>query len=197
MRSFVTCSGAGRRAIARAVAFLALLSARPAHADPEWNVAAQSSLCGTGSASALWQKTGFCGGFRADLLFGRERNADFALGPYATLLTARFSDVRFGGGLSLLIPTLQGDLPVVLSAGALSRNGRDVRVSSELFFGLRSHNFHGHYAMASGLILGGDSALSGQRENTLYVGVQIDGLWLALPFILGYEWLRPMPERAD
>lgn len=167
-----------------------------AQAEPEWNVAAQTSLCGLGT-DRIWQKTGFCGSFRGDLLFGRERNADYALGPYATFGTATFSDVRFGGGLSLLLPTLEGDFPIVLSAGALSRNGTDLRLSGEAFFGLRSHNFHGSYTMASGIVLGGDSALSGGQGNTLYVGLQIDGLWLALPFILGYEWLHPAPDPGD
>jgi len=172
-------------------------SAAELHAEPEWNVAAQTSLCGLGDQGRVWQKTGFCGGFRGDVLFGRERNADFALGPYATFGTATFSDVRFGGGLSLLLPTLSGDFPILLSAGGLSRNGSDARLSGEAFFGLRSHNFHGAYAMASGLVIGGDSAVSGGRGNTLYVGLQVDGLWLALPFILGYEWLSPTPDPGD
>src|SRR3954464_13192753 len=123
--------------------------AKQAQAEPEWNVAAQTSLCGLG-VDRVWQKSGFCGGVRGDVLFGRERNADYALGPYATFGTATFSDVRFGGGLSLLLPTLEGDFPIVLSAGAHSRNGDDLRLAGEAFFGLRSHNFHGHYAMASG-----------------------------------------------
>ena len=168
-----------------------------AHAEPEWNVAAETSLCGLGEGRAVWKKTGFCGEFRGDLLFGRDRNADFALGPYATFGTATFSDVRFGGGLSLLIPTLAGDFPIVVSGGALSRNGSDLRVSSEVFFGLRSHNFHGAYAMASGIVLGGDAAVSGGHGNTLYLGLRVDGLWLALPFILGYEALRPTPDPGD
>jgi len=167
-----------------------------AHAEPEWNLAAQTSLCGLGR-DRVWQKTGFCGSFRGDLLFGRDRNLDYALGPYLTFGTATFSDVRFGGGLSVLLPTLEGDFPIVLSAGALSRNGTDLRLSGEAFVGLRSHNFHGSYTMASGIVLGGDSVLSGGQGNTLYVGLQIDGLWLALPFILGYEWLHPTPDRGD
>ena len=171
--------------------------ARVSRAEPEWNVAAQTSLCGLGEHGRIWQKTGFCGAIRGDLLFGRERNADFALGPYASLGTAKFSDARFGGGLSLLVPTLSGDFPVLLSAGALSRNGSDARLSSELFFGLRSHNFDGSYAMASGVVVGGDASLTSNHATTVYVGLQVDGLWLALPFILGYEWLRPSPDPGD
>ncbi|HWZ89655.1 MAG TPA: hypothetical protein VNW92_12415 [Polyangiaceae bacterium] len=172
-------------------------STRVSRAEPEWNVAAQTSLCGLGEHGKVWEKTGFCGAVRGDLLFGRERNADFAWGPYATLGTAKFSDARFGAGLSLLVPTFGGDFPVVLSAGALSRNGTDARVSGQLFFGLRSHNFHGAYAMASGFVLGGDAGMTDNHGTTLYAGLQVDGLWLALPFILGYEWLKPSPDPGD
>ncbi len=186
------------RALASVAALLAASTVvGRVHAEPEWNVAADAALCGRGDHGKVWQKTGFCGGFRGDVLFGRDRNADFALGPYATVGTATFSDVRFGGGLSFLLPTFEGDFPIVLSGGALSRNGDDLRWSAEGFFGLRSHNFHGSYAMASGIVLGGDSAISGGHGNTLYVGVQVDGLWLALPFILGYEALRPTPDRGE
>ena len=186
------------RAVPFAVAALTLLSGTSVlRAEPGWNVAAQTSFCGLGEQGRIWQKTNFCGAIRGDLLFGRERNADFALGPYAMLGTAKFSDARFGAGLSFLIPTLSGDFPVLLSAGAASRNGADARLSSELFFGLRSHNFHGSYAMASGVVVGGDASVAGGHSNTLYVGLQVDGLWLALPFILGYEWLRPTPDPGD
>jgi hypothetical protein len=174
-----------------------LLTGAPLRAEPEWNVAAQTRLCGLGEAGKIWQKTAFCGALRADLLFGRERNSDFALGPYATLGTAKFSDARYGAGLSLLLPTFAGDFPIVVSAGALSRNGSDARLSGEVFFGLRSHNFHGAYAMASGVVLGGDRALEAGLGNTLYVGLQVDGLWIALPFILGYEWLHQAPDPGD
>jgi hypothetical protein len=180
------------------LAFLAVaLFALPVRAEPEWNVAAQTSLCGLGGHGDLWQKTAFCGAIRGDVLFGRARNADFALGPYATLGTAKFADARFGAGLSLLVPVLSGDFPIVLSAGGLSRNGSDARVSGEAFFGLRSHNFHGAYAMASGVVLGGDAAVTRDHSNTLYIGLQVDGMWIALPFILGYEWLRGTPDPGD
>jgi len=186
------------RAVLLLAALLAPLTAAcPLHAEPEWNVAAEASLCGRGERARVWQKTGFCGNFRGDLLLGRDRNRDLAWGPYATVGTASFSDVRVGAGLSLLLPTLSGDFPLVISAGALSRNATDLRLSGELFFGLRSHNFHGAYAMASGLVLGGDAAVSGSHANTLYLGLQVDGLWLALPFILGYEWLKPTPDPGD
>jgi len=179
------------------MALTVLSGARVACAEPEWNAAARGSLCGLGAQGKIWQKRAFCGALRADLLFGRDRNADFAWGPYATLGTAKFSDVRLGGGLSLLAPTFSGDFPVLFSIGGASRDLSDTRLSGELFFGLRSHNFHGAYAMASGVVVGGDAALTGTRQNTLYLGLQIDGLWLALPFILGYEWLRAAPDPGD
>ena len=175
----------------------AISGAANAHAQPEWNAAAQTTVCGRATQGKIWQNTAFCGELRADLLLGRGRNADFAFGPYVSFGSAAFSDVRLGAGLSSLIPTFGGDFPVVLSTGLQSRNADDLRLSCQAFFGLRSHNFHGAYAMASGVVLGGDSAISGSRSNTLYVGLQVDGLWLALPFILAYEWLHPAPDPGD
>jgi len=186
-----------RAVLSLATALVLLALPRASLADPEWNVAAQTSLCALGNSQHLWRKTQFCGATRGDLLFGRDRNADFALGPYATLGTAKFSDARYGAGLTLLVPTFGGDFPVTLSAGAASRNFDDARVAGQLFFGLRSHNFHGSYAMASGIVLGGDRSFASDGAHTLYVGLQIDGLWLALPFILGYEWLKPSPDPGD
>jgi hypothetical protein len=184
--------------VAPIAAFLAFgFGVAPLQAEPEWNVAAQTSLCGLGDNGAIWRKSAFCGAIRGDLLFGRERNEDFAWGPYAALATAKFSDTRLGAGLSLLVPTFAGDFPLLFSAGGLTRNGSDARLSGEAFFGLRSHNFHGSYAMASGVVLGGDTELNGARRNTLYVGLQVDGLWIALPFILGYQWLRGTPDPGD
>src|SRR4051794_11104459 len=85
-----------------------LVWSRELHAEPEWNIAAQTSLCGRGEDGKVWRRTAFCGAFRGDILFGRERNADFAAGPYVVVGSAAFSDLRFGGGLSLLFPTLGG-----------------------------------------------------------------------------------------
>ena len=58
-------------------------------AEPEWNVAAQGSTMRAGRGRQSLAKTAFCGALRGDLLLGRDRNADFAWGPYATLGTAR------------------------------------------------------------------------------------------------------------
>ncbi len=185
----------------RAVSLMTLLGvsswAASVHAEPEWNIAAQTSLCGLNEHGSLWRKTAFCGALRGDVLFGRDRNAAFAIGPYLTLGTANFSDLRFGGGLSLLLPAFSGDMPVVVSAGGLSRNGDDGRLAAQVFFGFRSHNFHGAYAMASGIVMGGDAAIGPSHAGTTYVGLQIDGLWIALPFILGYEWLHGAPDPGD
>ncbi len=174
-----------------------LLLANVASADPEWNVAAQTSICALGDSQHVWHKTQFCGAIHGDILFERDRNADFALGPYASLGTTKFSDARYGAGLTLLVPTFSGDFPLALSAGAASRNLDDARVAGQIFFGLRSHNFHGSYAMASGIVLGGDARVNDDHAHTFYLGLQIDGLWLALPFILGYEWLKPSPDPGD
>jgi hypothetical protein len=166
--------------------------ARTAHANPEWNVAARGSLCRLDARDSD-ARLAFCAELRGDLLLGRARNDSLAWGPFVSLGSARFADLRPSAGLSLLLPVPSGDFPLVLSAGALSRNFDDARASVNLFWGLRSHNFHGDYAMASGLVLGGDLGPGAARPSTLYAGLQLDGLWLALPFILGYEWLRGSP----
>jgi len=186
-----------RAVLSLATALILVAGTRVSCAEPEWNLAAQTSLCALGNNQHFWEKTQFCGALRGDILFGRDRNASFALGPYATVGTAKFSDARYGGGLTLLIPTFDGDFPLMVSAGAASKDLTDFRVAEQLFFGLRSHNFHGSYAMASGIVLGGDESLSNGNAHTFYIGLQIDGLWLALPFILGYEWLKPSPDPGD
>jgi hypothetical protein len=172
---------------------LSALVSRTAWADPEWNVAAQGSICRL-AARNTDSTLAFCGQLRGDLMLGRDRNDSAGWGPYLSLGTARFSDARLATGLSLLLPTAGGDFPVVVSGGLLSRDLSDIRAATNIFWGLRSHNFHGNYAMASGLVLGGDIGTGAGRPSTLYAGLQIDGLWLLLPFIFGYEWLRGSPS---
>ena len=168
----------------------ALLGLTPAlRAEPEWNVAAETSLCGRGDHGSVWKKTGFCGGFRGDVLFGRERNADFALGPYATFGTATFSDLRFGGGLSLLLPVSES-FPLVLEAGPHLRNLDQPGVFASVFFGLRSFNHYGHYEMAAGLSVTAERSFTTSTPSALWITARIDGSWIALPFVFAYNALR-------
>jgi hypothetical protein len=173
---------------------LATATTPPLAAAPEWNSAAVASVCGLGQPSSAWGKTASCNGVRADILFGRTRNRDFAVGPYLTLSSANFADLRLGAGASVLLPTFDGDFPFVISVGGISRDFVRAGLGTSVFFGLRSHNLHGGYAMASGLMLGADAELTGPRRTTLVLGLQLDGLWLALPFLLCYEWLSGGPN---
>src|SRR5688572_13329139 len=157
-----------------------------AQAKPQANAAWATGVCGTGADGALWQDTHWCNGLRADVLFGRERGHDFALGPYAQISTAGFWDARYGAGLSLLAP-LSPDFPLVLSLGAGGHELEAAQLEGWLFWGTRAHNFHASYSIAAGLLLGASRDLSSAGTSSLFVGAQIDGLILALPFIVLYE----------
>ncbi len=165
---------------------LAICSANVALARPQASTALSAGVCGTGEQGALWQETVGCFGLRGDVLFGRERGSDFALGPYAQISTAGFWDARYGGGLSLLAPLTQ-DFPLVLSLGAGGHETEAVELEGWLFWGTRAHNFHSSYSMAFGLLVGASRDLSAAGTSALFVGAQIDGMILALPLVILYE----------
>jgi len=159
------------------------LWSRPARAAPQWNVGLLASGCLLGDRGAAFERAAFCGSARGDLLFLRERTADFGLGPYLALGTTAFEDLRVSGGASALLP-LAEDFPLVFSLGALLRNEGDVGVSGSVFWGLRSYNFHGSYNVAMGLSLSAERTFGDSATNSLALGVQIDGAVLVLPFLL-------------
>ena len=82
--------------------------------------------------------------------------------------------------------------PLVVSGGGYVRREDEWTpgASAWLFFGSRSYNFHSSYVMTGGLLLGLERDLGEPHGNTVFIGAQIDGLVLVLPFLLGYEWLR-------
>ena len=98
----------------------AVLLAAPAQADPQATVGLTMGAAGAGLNRSIWQATAFHLGVHGDVLFGRERNADFGIGPYAELLTNGFDEIQFGGGLSGLLPVLD-TFPIVLSAGLIGQ----------------------------------------------------------------------------
>ena len=174
------------RALGAAVLACAFSSVGVAQARPQGNASLITGVCGNGSDGALWQDTFWCNGLRADILFGRERGRDFALGPYVQISSAGFWDARYGAGLSLLAP-LNQDFPLVLSLGAGGHELEAAQLEGWLFWGARTYNFHASYSISAGLLLGASHDLSSAGRNTLFVGAQIDGLILALPFLLAYE----------
>ncbi len=163
-----------------------------AAARPQANVAWATGVCGVGAGSNPWQETRWCNGLRADVLLGRERGTDFALGPYAQIMTAGFWDARFAAGASALLP-INDDFPLVLSLGAGAHELSHAELEGWLFWGPRAYNFHASYALSGGILLGYSRDLASGAESTLFAGVQIDGLVLALPFLLLYEWAAGSP----
>ena len=176
------------RASATLVGVLAaVLLAAPAQADPQATVGLTMGAAGAGLNRSIWQATAFHLGVHGDVLFGRERNADFGIGPYAELLTNGFDEIQFGGGLSGLLPVLD-TFPIVLSAGAYGRKatggfGLEPGLAGELFFGSRSFNFHAPYVMTAGLIGQLRYGLGPSKETSIVVGAQVDFAILTLPFV--------------
>ena len=138
-------------------------------------------MCGVGD-DAVWEETRFCGGIVGDVLFGRERNRDFGIGPFAEVSTAGFWDARYGGGLSVLTP-VTSNYPLVFSLGAFGHETASLALGGHAFFGLRSHNFHGSYNLAAGLIASVYRDLGAERATLVSVGFELDALLLAMPFL--------------
>ncbi|MCC6902317.1 MAG: hypothetical protein IT377_25320 [Polyangiaceae bacterium] len=187
----------------KGVAFLALAATLLVHetarAEPQWNASALTGVCGRGTGGSYFDDTCWYNGVRADVLFGRDRYSDVSAGPFLGVTTAGFDDLRIGGGATLLLPVTQY-FPLGLSGGAHARNADGSwtpGVSGWLFFGSRSYNFHSRYVMAGGLLFGVEHDLRRPDQNAVVIAAQIDGLVLALPFVLGYEWLAGRNEDDD
>ena len=170
-----------------------MLWAPTATADPQATVGLTigggvEDAIGPSRASGAFQLGG-----RASVLLLRNRGADMAVGPYVDVATASFDDLDLGGGAEWLLP-VRDDLPLVLSAGAFSRNG-DGRswspgMEGTVFFGSRSYNFHSWYGLAAGLFAQTRWIPSSPSTLDLVFGVQVDGELLLLPILLLYEAIR-------
>ena len=162
----------------------ALLGFAPsAHAAPQWNTGLVASGCLLGDRDALFERVAFCGQARGDVLFLRNRVGDFGVGPYLAVGTAAFDDLRISLGASALLPVVD-DFPLVLSLGALGRDRGDFGLTSSVFWGLRSYNFHSRYNLAFGFFLAGERTFGSEPQSALSLGFQVDGFVLALPFLL-------------
>jgi hypothetical protein len=176
-----------RAAMALVGALVMLVPARPAAADPQATVGLTMGAAGAGLNRSIWATTAFHLGVHGDVLFGRARNSDFGIGPYAEVLTNGFDEIQFGGGISGLLPVLD-TFPIVLSAGAYGRQatggfGLEPGLAGELFFGSRSFNFHAPYVMTAGLIGQMRYGLGPSKETSIVVGAQVDFAILTLPFV--------------
>lgn len=131
-------------------------------------------------------------GGRLEVLLGRQKPSDMAVGPYLAFTTLAFDSVEAGGGVAWLVPT--GATGFLFSGGAFARSSRfgvEPGSAATVFWGARSFNYHSAYAMSTGLFLQGRYGLSGDgRQGDVLVGVQVDLEYFALPFIFAYQAIR-------
>jgi hypothetical protein len=66
----------------------------------------------------------------------------------------------------------------------------ELGVFGSAFFGLRSYNYYGHYEMSAGLVVIAERSFAAGTPSALWLAARVDGSWLALPFIFGYNALR-------
>ena len=172
-------------AVALACAGLVMAVCRPARADPQWTV----GLIGGGAWGTPFGSrspgSGFFGGVHGDVLLGQQRDTGAAVGPYARVTTIGFEDVRLSGGGSVLLPVLSG-VPLVMSGGGIWRSGAGGSAAGfEVwgFWGFRSHNFHGDYSLANGLVFGWQRQMGRGSGSTWVVGAELDAAVLALPVL--------------
>jgi hypothetical protein len=159
-----------------------------AQAAPQWNAAVDPSLC-IETRRAAEDRLAFCGSAHADLILGRTRERDVGFGPYAALGTVAFEDLRGVVGASVLIPTW-ADLALVVSGGGLLDDSGELGFDTSVFFGVRSYNFHGTYNFAAGLVLDAQHGFGDDSPTVISLGLRVDGLALALPFLLAWGALQ-------
>jgi len=131
----------------------------------------------------------FCADLHSDVIFGRERERDYGFGPYASFGTVAFDELHAAGGLTLLVPTFE-DLSLGLSGGASLDDAGRLGFDSELFYGIRSYNFHGVYNFAAGLVVGVGRTFGDDRSTLVTVGLRVDGFIVAAPFLLAWGALQ-------
>ena len=116
-----------------------------------------------------------------------------AIGPYIETSTEGFESIAMGGGGEWLAP-IWPSFPFVLSAGAYAERAPGYPwspgISTRLFWGPRSYNFHSVYGLAAGLFVDGRMALAESDRAAIVIGAQVDFATLALPFILAINAFR-------
>lgn len=168
-----------------ALAALAVLAPAVARAEPQASVGLTIGAAGEAYDRQWWKRTAFHLGLHGDILFGRTKTNDFGIGPFAEVMTHAFDSVQFGGGVSGLLPVIDA-FPIVLSAGAYGRKGKDAYglqpgVMGELFWGTRSYNFHSKYVLTGGLLAQVRYGLGPGKETAVVIAAQVDVVLLAMP----------------
>ena len=179
-----------------AVFVLVLGGAAPSQAEPQANVGVTAGPVGVSSGRSWWTQTRLHLGVHGDVLFGRRRNADAAIGPFGEVLTS-FEDVQLGTGVSGLLP-VHPYLPLVVSGGGYGRHssrwGWEPGVSAQVLWGSRSYNHRSAYVLAGGVRVEFRQGLGESKERSVVVAAHLDGEVLLLPLMLAYEWLRGPPR---
>lgn len=189
-------SRARARVATRLVAVTAWATLTTTHDDavakPQISTGARIGAAGESVSDRTWQYTNLYAGFRGDVLFGRESNADFGGGPYADVSTSGFDDVRLGAGASGVLP-VHLDFPLVVSAGAYAKSASPnwhAGFSAELLWGFRSFNYHAVYSWSAGLFAGVQADVTSGGGHTVVAGAQLDNAIIALPFVILVNWFR-------
>lgn len=182
-----------RRCAALAAASVAFsVGASEAAAAPQWNSALVAGIAGVGDGSAGWDRTQFYGGVRGDLLLLRDGPRSPGLGPSLEIATAAFADVRGIAGARALLPL--GDLwGVAIEPGGYVRSsdfGAVGGFSARAWFGIQTYNYRGAYSPRGGLTVGYTHDIGDSDSHAIVIAAEIDGLVLALPFVLLYESFR-------
>lgn len=126
--------------------------------------------------------------WRADMLFLRHTPRSFGIGPALAVRLDHFADVVPSLGASLLLPVHEA-LPIVLTpAFAMRWDGATWApgVSGRLFWGVRSHNYHGVYALSIGLWAEARHFFDPQGTTDIAAGIDIDMQVFAIPFVALY-----------
>jgi hypothetical protein len=126
--------------------------------------------------------------WRADMLFFRATPRSFGFGPAIQARVDHFADVTASLGASVLFPITEA-FPLVLTPSfALRWDGTTFApgASGRLFWGIRSHNYHGVYALSFGLWAEARHSFGVQNATDVAAGIDIDLQLLATPFVALY-----------
>lgn len=126
--------------------------------------------------------------WRADMLFFRTTPRSFGFGPALQARVDHFADVTGSLGPSVLFPITEA-FPLVLTPSfALRWDGASFApgASGRLFWGIRSHNYHGVYALSFGLWAEARHFFGVQNSTDVAAGIDVDLQLLAMPFVALY-----------
>ncbi|MEZ4443492.1 MAG: hypothetical protein R3B72_30755 [Polyangiaceae bacterium] len=182
-------------AAAVAVMLLCLMMGQPvAQAEPQANAGLIIGGAAAGTDGGFFDRPEFHLGLRGDVIFGRTNPWSFGVGPYAEVGTFAFDELSVGTGASVHLP-IHDSLPFVLSAGPFIRYGDDdfgvePGISTSLFWGSRSYNFHESYIMAVGISVGYRATFTESKESALVIAAQLDLALLGLPVVALVNLIR-------